>query len=237
MADAAEAGSHARERAEKALLALHTRHMAWIRNSGMSGLLVLLAVGMFVLPALISANVEWHLVTDVLMTLILIFGIIAVVEHRRIVIALIVIAVVVIVMRWTEWIVPRGAVPIVREGSTLVALLVLATAVGINVFARRRELTDRIFGAIVLYLLIGLMFAVSYAMIAASVTNAFAGKAMSADNLFEWGYFSLVTMTTVGYGDITPIARAARSLAMLEALVGQLYPAIIIARLVSLVRD
>ena len=50
-------------------------------------------------------------------------------------------------------------------------------------------------------------------------------------------YFSFVTLTTVGYGDISPVARAARSLAMLEALIGQLYPAVILARLVSLPRD
>ena len=53
----------------------------------------------------------------------------------------------------------------------------------------------------------------------------------------RWVYFSFVTLTTVGYGDISPVARAARSLAMLEALIGQLYPAVILARLVSLPRD
>ena len=47
-------------------------------------------------------------------------------------------------------------------------------------------------------------------------------------------YYSFVTLTTVGYGDITPVHPMARSLAMAEALVGQLYPAILIARLVSL---
>jgi voltage-gated potassium channel Kch len=47
-------------------------------------------------------------------------------------------------------------------------------------------------------------------------------------------YFSFVTLTTVGYGDILPVAPVARALATLEALVGQLYPAILIARLVSL---
>jgi len=51
---------------------------------------------------------------------------------------------------------------------------------------------------------------------------------------FDALYFSMITLTTVGYGDITPVATSARSLAMLEALTGQLYPAIIIARLVSL---
>ena len=46
--------------------------------------------------------------------------------------------------------------------------------------------------------------------------------------------FSFVTLTTVGYGDATPVRAAARSLALTEALTGQLYPAILLARLVSL---
>jgi hypothetical protein len=237
MADAASAGSNARGRAERALLALHQRQVVWVRNSGMAGLLALLAFGMFVLPAVFNVGAEWHLITDVLMTLMLLFGIAAVVEHRRIATTLIVLAVVVIAIRWSEWVLPVGVLPVVREASTLVALLVLATAVGINVFARKRDLSDRIFGAIVLYLLISLMFAVTYAMIAGAVAGAFAGKAMAVDNLFDWGYFSLVTLTTVGYGDVTPVARIARSLATLEALIGQLYPAVIIARLLSVQGD
>ena len=47
-------------------------------------------------------------------------------------------------------------------------------------------------------------------------------------------YYSFITLTTTGYGDITPIHPVTRTLAMLEALVGQLYPAITLARLVSL---
>ena len=50
----------------------------------------------------------------------------------------------------------------------------------------------------------------------------------------ELAYFSFVTLTTVGYGDITPVSPVARSLCVAEALVGQLYPAILIGRLVSL---
>ena len=90
------------------------------------------------------------------------------------------------------------------------------------------------FGAIVLYLLLGVMSAVAYAMLDTLVPHAFDGRDDSGAGLADWAYFSFVTLTTVGYGDITPVARAARSMAMLEALVGQLYPAIIIARLVSL---
>ena len=47
-------------------------------------------------------------------------------------------------------------------------------------------------------------------------------------------YFSFITLTTVGYGDITPVSRAARWLAVMEAMTGSLYVAVLIARLVSL---
>ncbi len=47
-------------------------------------------------------------------------------------------------------------------------------------------------------------------------------------------YFSLTTLTTIGYGDIVPVNAAGRSLATMEGLIGQLYPAVLIGRLVSL---
>jgi hypothetical protein len=234
MADATDAGARVPNRAKRALLELHERHMAWMRASGMGGLLVVLAFGIFVLPALTAEGEGWRIITDVMLTLILVFGVIAIVEHRRISITLIVVSILVVGARWSEWFLPMGDHPILREASTLMALIVLAVAVGINVFAKDRALSDRIFGGIVLYLLLGLMWAVVYAFVWLVVPGAFAGRDLATANLFDWGYFSLVTMTTVGYGDITPVARVARSLATAEALIGQLYPAIIIARLVSL---
>ena len=84
---------------------------------------------------------------------------------------------------------------------------------------------------------VGLMMipqCVAYAAVAAAVPDAFTGLPRHDNQAADWVYFSFVTLTTVGYGDIVPVARSARTLAILEALVGQLYPAVIIARLVSL---
>ena len=53
-------------------------------------------------------------------------------------------------------------------------------------------------------------------------------------SLLDCVYYVTASLTLMGYGDITPVARAARSLSNLEALIGQLYPAIVLARLVSL---
>jgi hypothetical protein len=57
--------------------------------------------------------------------------------------------------------------------------------------------------------------------------------ALSSSSSEEWMYYSFVTLTTLGYGENTPKSQVARSLAIGEALVGQLYLAILIARLVG----
>jgi voltage-gated potassium channel Kch len=76
--------------------------------------------------------------------------------------------------------------------------------------------------------------------LSAAVPGAFAAASGALLEHAHYQYFSIVTLTTLGYGDITPVHPFARSLAMLEALTGQLFPAILIARLVSMelvVRD
>jgi Ion channel len=206
----------------------------WLHNSGMSVLLLLLVGVVFVTPAVIPYGPSRRLIEDVLMSLILVSGVVAVAEHRKTAMALAVLSLFVIVLAWTEWIVNIGKLPALRELSALGAFLVLAFAVSINVFASGHAIGDRVFGAVVLYLLLGLIWAVAYNIVETSSPGSFAGRATENSALADWAYFSFVTLTTVGYGDITPVAQSARSLAILEALVGQLYPAVIIARLVSL---
>jgi hypothetical protein len=96
----------------------------------------------------------------------------------------------------------------------------------------------RIRGSIAAYLLLSVLFAKTYALI--NYIDPLAFNISTALTQFRVGnqeafyYFSVVTLTTAGFGDITPIAPSARSFVMAEALIGQLYPAILIARLVSL---
>ena len=210
------------------------KHMSRLRESGMLVLLVLLLLTVFVVPNFVHAARHARLADDVLLTLILVSGVVAVADHRRMATVLAVLSLLVIVVRWGEWIVPSGLLPVFHIGSALSAMLVLACTVAINVFAAGHAISDRVFGAVVLYLLLGLIWAVAYASLDAAVPGAFAGVAHHDNAPPDWDYFSFVTLTTVGYGDITPVARGARTLAILEALIGQLYPAVIIARLVSL---
>lgn len=104
----------------------------------------------------------------------------------------------------------------------------------------RKVDTDSILGAICVYFLIGLTFGYLYQLIEVFFTGSFSHTvnsnvlATQADANSNFFYFSFITMTTIGYGDITPLHPVARSLAMLHGVAGQMYIAILVARLVSL---
>lgn len=95
---------------------------------------------------------------------------------------------------------------------------------------------ETLWAAINVYVLIGLLFAFLYAALAVVEPGAFAGNLLQGepDRVRTFLYYSYVTMTTLGYGDILPQIRVAATLAYVQALIGQLYVAILIARLVSL---
>jgi Ion channel len=200
----------------------------------MSVLLVALVLTVFAMPALVPYGATRSALGEVLISLILISGVVAVAEHRKTAVALATVSVAVILLGWTQFMVPAAHVPGLRDVAAIGAFGVLAAAVGINVFASGHQIGDRVFGAVVLYLLIGLVWGVAFHVVNLVNPDAFSVQSPVTPDLSNWVYFSFVTLTTVGYGDITPVAQGARSLAILEALVGQLYPAVIIARLVSL---
>lgn len=119
---------------------------------------------------------------------------------------------------------------------TFLAFLVLSTALAVRqVFASRLIELNNIVGAICVYLLLALTWALVYTLLNALVPESFSGDIEGSvhDQLLDFIYFSLVTLTSLGYGDITPVGATARALATLEVLVGQFYIAIMVAGLVA----
>ena len=97
----------------------------------------------------------------------------------------------------------------------------------------------RVRGAIVLYLSIAIVFAYLYQFIAEVIPAAFSGltfRGADRSALSPFLYYSLTSLTTLG-GDITPVHEFARSFTVLEALLGQLFPAVILARILTLYSD
>jgi hypothetical protein len=118
----------------------------------------------------------------------------------------------------------------------LIIAIALGTIVAGAVFRRGRVTYHRIVGAVLLYLLIAVGFAALFAFVGLSIPDSFKGVAFEDDAALasELFYLSFVTLTSTGYGDIVPVHPVARSLCNIEAIVGQLYPATLLARLVTL---
>ena len=131
----------------------------------------------------------------------------------------------------------------------LIALLFVTSVIIGSVMQPGRIGVDKIFGAVCGHLLLGLVWALGYGALEISQPGSFSiGESTTSTlqhrvnelpaphfaDLDEFIYFSLVTLSTLGYGDMVATTRAARSLAALEAVVGQLYLAVLVARLIGL---
>ena len=117
----------------------------------------------------------------------------------------------------------------------LAAVLVLSTpfAIGWRNLQNRTVTGETIMGALCIYVLIGLIFAtVDYGYQLASTRPYFAQSGTHGTSDFV--YFSYITMSTVGYGDLTPASGLPRTTAALEALTGQIFLVVLVARLVAM---
>ncbi len=123
-----------------------------------------------------------------------------------------------------------------------IALMVLLFYVLVILIGRTVSLKetnfDSLCGAVAAYFLIAAAWAVSYRVIEVVVPGSFSIHGQSLGSVgSHWLYYSLTTITTLGYGDITPVSPFARMWSTLEASAGVLYIALLIARLLSLYRN
>jgi len=114
--------------------------------------------------------------------------------------------------------------------------LLVAIVFTLNRVVRGTEVSaNRLIGAVCIYLMLGVIWAVVYTIIAMVDAQAFRGIQVPDEHGWDsgWLYFSFITMTSVGYGDVLPVSPIARTLAYLQAIFGQFYIAILVAGLVS----
>jgi len=208
----------------------------WATEVGLSVFTGLLALEVFVVSPLATLGVLGTSLIDVVFTLLLICGAIALHPGRILQVLVVIFVVIAIVLRWmaawqpTPWIVGAGSLLDVATLGCFAAIVLT------RVFEAGPVTRHRIHGAVCAYLLFGLMWAAAYAFIGEVFPQAFSvvsGAGLADKPIGRFVYFSFVTLTTVGYGDITAVHPLARTLVIAEALTGQLFPAIIIGGLVS----
>lgn len=120
-------------------------------------------------------------------------------------------------------------------------LSIVAITILIDLFQSKKVSGDTMAGAVCVYLMIALIWSYLYVLVELGFPGSFSftqGQARMhlwlSKEFYSFFYFSLITMTTVGYGDVTPISKAARTCASLEAILGQIYLTILVARLVGM---
>jgi hypothetical protein len=208
-----------------------------IGDFSLTALTTLLVVYVFVLAPLAELRVVNRHVLEIAFAAILLVGIGARRQQSLAERLFIGMAIVAIALRVLNLLLPDASIRLV-DALVLIAAFGLLATVTLARTLRLGEITlHRLQGAIAAYILVGLMFAQAYRLVAMGEPGAFmlAGAPADYDAVVpRLTYFSFVTLTTLGYGDITPVHPYARTLVMLESLVGVLYPAMLIARLVSL---
>lgn len=206
-------------------------------DPALTALTILLAFLMFVIGPLQAAGVLGAHHFAIVMALVTVAGIF-IVSGSAVAVAALLVAIALVVVATVMRLRQPSIVDLFLDAAAwAIAGLTLSFVVARAVFAPGRVTLHRIVGAVLLYLVIGFTFTALYCFVALLEPNAFAGLHPLEDNLAvasNFGYFSFVTLTSVGYGDIVPVHPYARGLANVEAIIGQLYPATLLARLVTL---
>lgn len=205
----------------------------WNEDRSLSVMLLLLLSFVFVFVPLLSRGRGGGILLRVIYSAVLFTGILSVAKNKRYLIAVSTLAAIALVVNWLVQVFPGTPIKLAHDFSAILFIVFFALIMLLKTFQQGEINYQRIAGSIVVYLLIGLIFGyvfhAIYLFAGASSFNNTKGS-----ELKEFLYFSFTSLTTMGYGDITPVHPLARSMANFEALIGQLYPAILIARLVSM---
>ena len=141
-----------------------------------------------------------------------------------------------ILLRIANIVTHRELLKIPDELLALVFLIFVSSVLVWSIVSNPSVTTDTLAGAVSAYFLIGITFGVAYMTIDSLFPGSFRDT-VQPGKLFtpmDYTFFSFVTLTTVGYGDIVPWTAHARSLAILESMIGIMYPAVLVSRLVGL---
>jgi voltage-gated potassium channel len=200
-------------------------------------LLVALALLFFFFPFVEDVK-GGDIIVSILLSVVLLCAVLAVAESKRVLVIAIVLAIPAIAGRWISHFRPDLVPPPVFLTAGLVLIAFVVANLLRFVLRAPSVNMDVLCASLSAYLMLGLLWTVAYWLVdQLTPGGAFAfntNEGRQSIRGFNAFYFSFVTLSTVGYGDITPVSKVARMLAAMEAMTGLLYVAVLIARLVAL---
>jgi len=197
--------------------------------------LLIFIIAMLILGPLVEEFVQLSILIDILWSAIFVSAIYAVSQKKRHIVIAVLLALPMLGSIWTKYFVQNKALMVVGSLCGAAFFLFAIIQMLIFIYSHKEVTRDLIVGAAVVYLFMALMWTFIFIVVETLHPGSFnlpEGQGFEATRQFV--YYSFVTLTTLGYGDITPISSLARSLCVLEAVIGQLYLVVQVAWLVGI---
>jgi hypothetical protein len=211
---------------------------SWLDSDhSLAALLFFLVLYSFIVYPLTGEEARTHPATTVSFSVILILGVMSTTKDKVARLLMTSLAAVAFTSQWLHFFLKVHPAHVVATVAAILFFAVLSWRITARVFRGGSINIYRILGAIAVYVLLGIVWGEIYILIYLQQPSSFyfnANTQMGEPPISELIYFSFVSLTTIGFGDILPVHPLARSLVTLEGLVGQIYPAVLLARLVTL---
>jgi hypothetical protein len=206
-------------------------------DQALTFLLAILILVIFVVMPLSGLGVLGKFIVDLVLSLLLVSGALAASRSRMLTVLIFLLTVTGLAIHWTGFYIPSANRPVLDTVIFMACLLAFVIVTFLQVFRPGPINFYRVLAAVSAYLMVGLLWAYAYRLVdmLSNGSLRFLDPPTTHEALMaRYVYFSFTTLTTLGYGDVIPIRPAARTLAISEALIGQLYPSILIAFLLGM---
>jgi hypothetical protein len=207
---------------------------------GKLGYLMISFILMIVLYPFLETGPTQTIFWNILLSIVLFFGVYAVSYSKKNFIIALVFALPWFILAWIEQVTsPLSLITGVISLVSIILFFTFTLTVIFNFVLKSRQINKEVlYGAVRIYLLLGGIFTLIYFLIEILQPGSFfINPVYNADTIIsgvDFMYYSFSTLTTLGYGDVIPVTSHARSFAILEAVLGVMYLAIIISRLVGM---
>ena len=212
----------------------------WTEESGLTSIMILLCVSNFIVIPFFGNHLIISILIKIIWLIVLFTGITTLSKNKIQMRIYSVIPVLLIIVNCIQYFRDNQLLVYSDFFLYIATYLLLINMVFIKVFESGPVTIHRIVGAVIVYMLFGNLWAITYQFLYFHFPGSLQLAAADADSVATpatFLYFSYTTLTTTGYGDILPVRALTRTLAIIEQLIGVLYPVILIGRLVSLKVD
>ncbi len=208
----------------------------WTEDRSLTALLGYLLINVFVVPPLAPSHFG-EIMNAMIFSMILVSGVFAVAAKAHLKVFIVILSSLTILVHWFSLANKSINLTVLDIALSMISWAALTSLVLWHVFKEGHVSFHRIQGAVAVYVLIGLIWSSAYHLVYLYDPLGFIFPSFQNPDekiYIRFIYFSYETLTTLGIGDIVPVNPVAKSLTMVEGLIGQLFPAIMITRLVSL---